>query len=198
MVKTITQLPEDYNQPINITLNDRDLDIVSRNVVMLLIALLVNNIDEAIDCVMHVWYSAFIRKSHLGILQQQVRPLIQSVCEKIKAKMPGNFLGKTWEFGHHSLRLILQKSSWEHVLNSLHVPEGLTTDRANQIRTAVTLAESRKDYRDRSRLFQAPSRRVAKNRFRADGMLLPFGTPRDDFQEPNPYVQIQIAPNSQL
>jgi hypothetical protein len=68
----------------------------------------------------------------------------------------------------------------------MNIPEGLTAERANQIRTAVTLAESRKDYRDRNLLFQSRSRRIAKNRFWGDGLLLPFGSRRDGFREPNP------------
>lgn len=68
----------------------------------------------------------------------------------------------------------------------MDIPTGLTMERANQIRTAVTLAKSRKDYRDRNLLFQAPSRRIAKNRYWGDGLLLPFGSPRLDFQQPNP------------
>lgn len=153
---------------------------------MLLIALVVDDVDEAVDCIIHVWYSVLLRKAHLDVLQQQICPLIENVCEKIKSKETGGFFGKTWTFGQRSLRLVLEKPSWDGVLSSLHVPEGLTVGRANQIRTAVTLAESRKDYADRNRLFQRPFYRIAKHRFREDGLLLPFGSPRSDFQEPNP------------
>lgn len=186
VTKTIAQLPSSYNQPVNVTMNDRDLDIVARNAIMLLIALVVDDINEAIDCIIHVWYSAFIRQSDLSILQQRVRPLIESVCEKIKSKTPSSLLGKTWTFGQCSLRLVLQKSSWDTVLSFTNIPEGLTAERAHQVRNAVTLAESRKDYRDRHFLFQSPSRRIAKSRFREDGLLLPFASQRHEFCEPNP------------
>jgi hypothetical protein len=186
VAKTIAQIPSSYNQSVDVTMNDRDLDIVARNAIMLLIALVVDNIDDAVDCIIHVWYSALIRKSDLNILQQRIRPLIESVCEKIKSKAPSSRLGKTWTFGQRSLRLVLEKSSWDSLLFSMNITEGLTAEQANQIRTAVTLAESRKDYRDRHLLFQSLSRRIAKNRFRGDGLLLPFGSRRYDFREPNP------------
>lgn len=186
VVKAIAQLPSSYNQSVEITMNDRDLDIVARNAIMLLVALVVDNIDEAIDCIIHIWYSALIRKSDLDILQQQIRPLIESVCEKIKSKAPSSLLGKTWTFGERSLRLVLEKSSWDSLLFFMDIPEGLTAERANQIRIALTLAESRKDYRDRHLIFQSPSHRIARNRFREDGLLLPFGSQRCDFREPNP------------
>lgn len=186
VVKTIALLPKSYNQPVGITMNDLDLDIVARNVIMLLIALTVDNIDEAADCIIHIWYSALIRKSDLDILQQRVRPLIEDVCEKIKSKLPSAILAKTWTFGQRSMRLVLKRSSWDNMLFYMSIPEGLTVQRANQIRIAVTLAESRKDYRDRHLLLQSRSHRIAKNRYWADGLLLPFGSPRYEFKEPNP------------
>lgn len=167
-------------------MNDHDLDIVARNAIMLLIALVFDDTNEAIDCILHVWYSALIRKSDLDVLQQRVRPLIEDVCEKISNKASGSCLAKTWTFGKRSLRLVLEKSSWDALLQATDIPEGLTAERANQIRTAVVLAESRKDYRDRNLVLQTPSHRVAKNRFWTDGLLLPFGSRRDEFKEPNP------------
>lgn len=167
-------------------MNDLDLDIVARNAIMLLIALVVDNTDEAVDCMIHIWYSALIRKSDFDILQQRIRPLVEAVCEKIKDKPPTSLLTKTWKFGQRSLTLVLTKSSWDSFLCSMDIPQRLTAELAQQIRRAVTLAEARKDYCDRHLLFQSPSHRIAKTRFRQDGLLLPFGSPRTDFRVPNP------------
>lgn len=63
----------------------------------------------------------------------------------------------------------------------------MTPRDAVQIRTAVTLAPERADYRDRWYYKEAsPSMRIAKERFREDGLLLPFGHPRAAFDVPNP------------
>ncbi|KAL2022832.1 hypothetical protein VTK56DRAFT_4363 [Thermocarpiscus australiensis] len=186
VVKTIAQLTDSYSGSVEVTMNDRDLDVVARNAIMLLVILVIGDIDEAVDCIVHVWYSALIRKSDLDILQRRIRPLIESVCEKTKGKAPSSLLAKVWTFGQRSLRLVLEKSSWDRLLSFLDVPAGLTMERAQQIRTAVTLAESRKDYRDRYLLFQSSSHRIAKQRFWEDGLLLPFGSRRNDFQVPNP------------
>lgn len=159
---------------------------MARNAILLLVALVVDDIDEAADCMAHIWYSVLIRESDLNILQKQIRPLIQSICEKVKSERPDSDWGKTWTFGRRSLRLVLAKSSWDSLLSYLDIPEGLTAERATQIRTAVTLAESRKDYRDRHLLLQKPPRRIAKSRFWEDGLLLPFGSRRHEFREPNP------------
>ncbi|KAF5234485.1 hypothetical protein FAUST_7573 [Fusarium austroamericanum] len=146
VVKTVVGLPSTYGQTINIVMNDRDLDVVARNAVMLLLALTAEGQDEVIDCIIH-----------------KVRPLLEEVCDKIKNRPPNTYLGKTWVFGHQSsLRLVLDKSSWEGLLALMDVPKGLTADKANNIRTAVTLADSR------------------------DGLLLPFGACRTEFRLPNP------------
>ncbi|CAF3612824.1 unnamed protein product [Fusarium graminearum] len=187
VVKTVVGLPSTYGQTINIVMNDRDLDVVARNAIMLLLALTAEGQDEVIDCIIHVWYSAFLRKSDVDIINQKVRPLLKEVCDKIKGQPPNTYLGKTWVFGHQrSLRLVLEKSSWEGLLALIDVPKGLTADKANIIRTAVTLADSRVDYRDRAYLFFPPAHRVARHRFREDGLLLPFGTCRTEFRLPNP------------
>ncbi|QYS97447.1 MYND-type zinc finger protein samB [Trichoderma simmonsii] len=186
VVKTIAQVPASYNKLIVVTINDDDLDVMARNVIILLIALVSDNIDEAVDCIIHVWYSALIRKSDLDMIQQKILPLVQDICEKVKDKDSHSLLGKTWRFGKRSLRLILQKSQWARLLTYMKTPEGLTAERASRIRTAVTLAESKKDTLDRHLAFQSPARRIAKHRFRQDGLLLPFGAPRHEFQEPNP------------
>ncbi|KAM0347333.1 hypothetical protein ACHAPU_004852 [Fusarium lateritium] len=186
VVKTIAQLPASYKQPIKITINDRDLDIVARNIIMLLVALTADAQDDTVDCMIHIWYSAFIRESDLQVLDKRVRPLVEAVCHQIKDKPTSSVLGKTWTFGQRSLRLVLEKGSWNRLLTFLEVPSKLTAENANKLRTAVTLANSRVDYRDRSFLFLPPSHRVARYRFRQDGLLLPFGASRSEFQHPNP------------
>ncbi|KAF5534428.1 hypothetical protein FPHYL_13431 [Fusarium phyllophilum] len=96
VVKTIAQLPPSGAQPIDITINDRDLNIVGRNAIILLIALTSDDDKQAVDCIIHMWYSSFIRKSDQVVLEQRIRPLIQAVCDKTKDKPANRILGKTW------------------------------------------------------------------------------------------------------
>ncbi|KAF5669175.1 hypothetical protein FCIRC_9338 [Fusarium circinatum] len=87
VVQTIAQLPQSYKQPINIILNDRDFDIVARNAIILLLALTTDNLDKAFDCIIHIWYSPSIRKSHIKLFNQRIQPLIQSICDKQSVKL---------------------------------------------------------------------------------------------------------------
>lgn len=173
---------------MGITINDRDLDITARNLILLLTALVAEDIDETVDCMIHVWYSALLRKSDLDLLQTKIRPLLENVYENIKSKGPMCVLGKTWTFGERSLRITLRKSSWDKLLSYLDIPEGLTSERAHQVRTANTMAKTRRDYVDRHLVCHSRPHRVAITQFRKDGILLPFGSSRQDFQVPNPYA----------
>ena len=186
VIKTVAGLPSTYNHSLDITLNDRDFDIVARNLILLLIALTVEQVDEAVDCILHLWYSALVRESDIDILQRHIRPLIEDVCGKIKDKTSGGLFGKTWTFRQRSLRVVLEKSSWVRLLSFVNKPMGLTAEQALKVRAATTLADSRRDYRDRYMCRLPPLRRIAFTKFRQDGLLLPFGHPRHEFREPNP------------
>ncbi|KAM0347291.1 hypothetical protein ACHAPU_004810 [Fusarium lateritium] len=188
VVKTIVELPESFDQVINLTINDRDLDVVARNAIILLIALTVEDQDEAIDCIIHIWYSAHIRQSDLDLLQKCVRPLIEKVCVDKKNQPPTKQIEANWIFGTCSVRLQLQKEAWDKVLLFTEARKGLTVGKADRIRRKNTLAKSRQDYRDRHMIFLSSSRRVAEQQFREDGILLPFSCQRAEFNIPNPTI----------
>ncbi|KAF5984263.1 hypothetical protein FCOIX_2766 [Fusarium coicis] len=175
-----------WDQPMDITINDRDLNIVGRTAIILLIALTSDDDTQAVDCIIHTWYSSFIRKSDQAIIEQRIRPLIKAVCDKTKGKPGNRMLGKTWVFGKRSLRLVLSKGAWDKLLSFVSVHDGLTMEIANQFRKAGTLAESQRDFLDRDYVLIPPSRRVARQRFREDGVLQPFGAGRSEFTIPNP------------
>ncbi|KAM0080378.1 hypothetical protein ACKRZS_007473 [Fusarium odoratissimum] len=102
-------------------MNDHEFDVVTRNVIILLLALTADDRDETVDCILHIWYSSFIRKSHVDILKQPIQPLIQSVCDKVKDKPARRILGKTWTFEKRSVRLVLEKEAWDKLLSFMDV-----------------------------------------------------------------------------
>lgn len=179
-------IPTAYDQSLNVHINDRDFDVVARNAIMLLVLLTAEDTAAAVECTIHIWYSAQIRETDMDLLRSSVLPLITDVCSKISSKAPGAVLGKTWIFGDRSLRLVLTKKEWSTLLDYFEVPEGLSSSQAQQIRTGVTLAKGRRDYRERRLSAQVPAHRGCINRFREDGILLPFGYSRDLFVAPNP------------
>ncbi|GCB19351.1 SET domain and MYND-type zinc finger protein 6 [Aspergillus awamori] len=185
-IQTIARLPGSYGRSLEVTINDNDFDVVARNIIMLLLLQGTGNGDAVVDCIIHLWYSAFVRESDMELLGRRVRPLIEDFCRKVKDATPGSLIPNTWKFGQRSLRVILDKESWSRLLTYFDVPTGLTVERARSIRTANTLAESRIAFRENYMSCLPPSHRIAFHKFREDGLLLPFGHPRHEFRVPNP------------
>ncbi|KAI1394162.1 uncharacterized protein F4822DRAFT_39208 [Hypoxylon trugodes] len=186
VVKTITSLPKGFRSPMSIYLNDRDGDVVGRNAIMLLLALAEDDSSVVVENIVHLWYSAFIPQSLYDILRGKIHDLVQDVCSKIAHKAPNAPMGKTWIFGSRSLRLVLTKKQWSDLLASLEVPAGLTTKKAQDIRRAITIAPQRVDHRERRYFAQTPGDRASAQKFREDGIVIPFGASRDPFTVPNP------------
>jgi hypothetical protein len=197
LIKTISELPKPFTRRIEITLNDREFYIVARNAILLLFSLTAPEVTSippddftSAEALIHLWYSASLPSEILHQLVSRVKPLFTDVCEQISSKGDEEIVGKTWNFSHHrSFRLALKKKYWFRLEALCEVPSDLTPEKAHHIRTAITLAPERQDYRDRWYFKDAtPSTRVSKQKFREDGLLLPFGHHRVGFDRPNPYV----------
>jgi hypothetical protein len=163
-----------------------DFDVTARNIIMLLVAAAVDDPDVASDCMLHLWYSASIRQQHLDIMRDVVRPLIEDVNKKIASRAPGSMQRKSWILGSITIQVVLEKEQWASLLSRLDLPDGMDAAKARRTRQAVTLATSRKDYRQRHMVTQLPAHRVCCQKYYEDGMLLPFGEALDDFNVPNP------------
>jgi hypothetical protein len=142
--------------------------------------------DVAATIMLHIWYSALIPAQTLNLLHAKVLPLIQEVCAKVQDKSPDSLQSKTWTNGTRSLRVVLQKRLWARLPAYLQVPDGLSANQAQSIMRSTTLAPERTDYLERALYSRPPSSRVCTVKFREDGLLLPFGSHRDEFDTPNP------------
>ncbi|KAA8576352.1 hypothetical protein EYC84_006485 [Monilinia fructicola] len=185
VVKSLIGLPTTYNGKCEVIINDRDFDIVARNVILLLIALVFDPMQAA-DIMIHIWYSAFIPGPILHQIQEQVLPLIEDICSKIQGRPEKSLQSKTWVFGTRSLSLILSKASWDLLPAFFKVPYGWSASQAQKVMTETTLSPLRRDYIDRAFYTRPPAWRVCATKFRTDGILLPFGQSRNDFNTPNP------------
>jgi hypothetical protein len=185
-VKTFAALPHSYDGTLSVTMNDHEPHTMARNVIMCLLAASVDSGEEASECILHVWYSAFIRQIDLDLIATHVLPLVQAVCEKIKDKSTGSLHAKTWRIKNCSLRLVLNKDAWELLLSCLTVHPEITLERAWVLRLAITNSFKHQDDRDPLAVRQSPAHRVSKQRFNEAGIILPFGHSRKTFVIPNP------------
>jgi hypothetical protein len=196
VIKTLRGLPESFNKHVEVTANDWEFDVVARNAVMLLFVFAsLNDMSSShasygsvAEALIHLWYSAFVPSTLVNSLKDQVGSLLQdSLTHTIEATYDG-MIRKTWTFSRSRvLAITLPKDRWPLVAEYLEVPAGLTEQSARKIRAAVVTSLERADYRDRWYFKDAtPSMRLAKRRFRSDGLMLPFGHPRTRFNVPNP------------
>jgi hypothetical protein len=167
---------------------------VARNAILLLFAFTSLDderpISEIAECLIHIWYSAFLPAGLLSSLKSRVSPLISAVCTEISNREPDDLHKHVWKFrSGSSFCLNLQKKEWHRLERSFNIPEGFGFEEAWKLRAATVMAPERADYRDRWYYKDATtSMRLAKHRFREDGLLLPFGHPRIGFDLPNPCV----------
>ncbi|PHH78624.1 hypothetical protein CDD83_3951 [Cordyceps sp. RAO-2017] len=186
VVETVAKLPGEYGRCVRVTVNDWDLDVVARNVLLLLVALGPDAAEAKVDCMIHVWYSALVRDADLALLRGRVRPLLEGVCARIRDKPPKRLVGKTWTLGRVRVRLVLERQAWDGLLAYLDVPAGLTAAGAREARASVLAAADRADLRHRKLMLLSSSHRIAAQRYLDDGLLLPFAAPRAAFRQPNP------------
>ncbi|KEY72821.1 hypothetical protein S7711_04410 [Stachybotrys chartarum IBT 7711] len=195
VVKTIVDLPTNVSQRVEVTINDREFAVVALNAIWLLLALTwqetapASNLKVA-ESLIHLWYSVFIPAELYAQLRDNIKPLITKVCVEFANEEPSVPLEKTWNFqSGRTLSLALTKGQWLKLEALLDMPETMSFERASSLRIAVTLAPERADFRDRWDFKEAtPFTRVAKQRYREDGLVLPFGHPRTGFDTPNPVV----------
>jgi hypothetical protein len=196
VIKTLRSLPESFRRHIDVTVNDWEFDVVARN--MITIFLVFASLDglssdpasygSAAEALIHVWYSAFITQTLHSSLQNKVGALLRNSCTHTTEVLHDNMVRKTWSFSRDKiLSITLRADQWPHIERFLDVPTGLTRESAQKIRAAVVMSSERADYRDRWNYKDAyPSMRLAKRKFRSDGLLLPFSHPGTEFNVPNP------------
>ncbi|ETN45854.1 uncharacterized protein HMPREF1541_00035 [Cyphellophora europaea CBS 101466] len=199
VVKTVEAVPTTFAGRVLSCINDQEFLVVARNVCLLLFALGMQHerqdpqpseMEDDAEALIHLWYSAFLPADVLSLFQTRVLPMIGDVCDRITSGEEESTLGQTWHFpSGATLKLVLMTNEWVALRDFLSNPPELSRKDAHRLRAAVYFAPEREDYRHRWYFNdETPFMRIAKQRFREDGLLLPFGHPRGTFTEPNPLL----------
>ena len=185
MLKSLAELLKYYIGRCKTVVNDREFDITARNFILLLTALHFDP-EEATPIMLHMWYSALIPKRIYRLIQEILLPLIQEVCVKTEGKPATSLQAETWTYGPRSIRLVLQKAMWDRLSSYFRVPDGRSVAQAQNVMVSTTLAPERKDYLHHALYKRLPPWRVCIMKFHKDGILLPFGSSRSEFDMHNP------------
>ncbi|KAL4995479.1 hypothetical protein BDV10DRAFT_196650 [Aspergillus recurvatus] len=142
--------------------------------------------EQASIVMLHLCYSAFLRKDLLESVQSVLIPFIQNLLTSGQEGPMGLLLRGTWTHNKATLTAALPRAVWERILSIFASPSRMSFDEAATLRRSVTMAKQRQDQREGSLFRLPPPWRLAQQRFREDGVLLPFGASRDGYNIPNP------------
>lgn len=177
VVTTINELPESYSGSIKIVLNDHNPMVVCRNLMILSILGIISDVEEAAEHALHLWYSVFQPISY----QTRILP---HICES-------DVFTKLNEMSAHltpstTLCTTLSSATVQFFLYQLRSP--LDPAFANTALNNIMNAPARVDYRDRYYEAISPSHRVAFEKWRSFGLVLPFGAPDAHMAIPNKWL----------
>ncbi|KAL8852427.1 MAG: hypothetical protein Q9221_002657 [Calogaya cf. arnoldii] len=169
-MSTINGLPKTYEGETTCLLNDKNLNVVARNVVMLLIAAQLPPV-EAAETILHVWYSARLTKD-LNL--------------KIKDRSDKILQSKRWTFRSAEVTVRLTKPQWKTALSIIDAKHDLS--KTEEERLKVVLAPHRLDCRERELHSLSGFSRLCSVRFRETGVLAPLASVLELFDSPNPLL----------
>jgi hypothetical protein len=186
IIVSLNSLPSTFTAPCNIVVNDYDMPVVLRNL-LLLLAFSSFPAAEAAEFGLHLWYSSKLPAA----AQSKLRETFKEKLEKIRVHMEKapqtpdtTLLSTTLSLGEKSkMHCILPRAYWKRLFQMLDFR--LTPDEATRKRHLVTMNPSRIDYRERHLYILPPGCRLSKLQYYEDGLLLPFGADRRGFTEPN-------------
>jgi len=170
VVQTINALPHDCSGHLQVLINDRCLHVVARNIAILLILGTVSDEKMAADIALHFWYSVFLPAEYsTNIMAIVVSFLLR---EDPQPQPLGPHSSMDCSFPSEMLPLF--RRFW-----SLSMADA--QNEYDRVRTA----SSRRDFRDRMYARLKPSHRLAFQKFRRFGIVLPFGALDAHFNVPN-------------
>jgi len=187
VITSINCLPDSYQLPCNVVINDPEMYIVLRNL-LLLFTLASFPVDDAAEMALHLWYSPKLPSNVVA----RLRPIFSDKLDKIFTRMsenpsspPHTLLEAKFELTEMaSVVALLPKLFWNKLKEMLDLK--MTPQHADMRRHSITLCNQRRDYRERHLCLLGPYHRVAKVKYYEDGLLVPFGgVDRSLFVEPN-------------
>lgn len=182
VVKTINSLPDDYAGKVDVSINDPNPLVACRNLTILLVLGSYPDEDAAVDLALHHWFSAFLPSDYHTIASTAARGFMDHVEKRSSSfRMPDTKSTIYLSIPPDSPIFRKTKEAMEHICGK-YIP---SREQAAAAHHRVRFAASRMDHRDRIMAQLKPSHRLAFQRFRQTGIVLPFGAQDSRFDTPN-------------
>jgi hypothetical protein len=190
VMTTIINIPEDYRGTCAVVINQPDIDLFTRNLLILLLTLCIGgpqHEEKALSnmrLALHLWYSASLTRDQHEEMKNIIHYHLTPFFDDLRKPCTGHSFFKF--HGHQaSMLLTLGKSDVEHIIAVVD-EKPLPFNVANIKRANVS-----KKFRlekDQMLLACPPAHRIVEEEYSRTGVLLPLGSNSDDFTIPNPYV----------
>lgn len=193
LIKSVIGLFEGYTGTFTSIVNDQDLLLVLRNVMVLIASMLLPR-KRAEFMLHHLWYSARLTHEMVDVISH-IRTLITAAKERSNDHREKTLCRSTWNFGPQQLSLNLHKDAWPLVLRMLS-PKHITSDIELGFKKPPVVTEERRrcvmltphllSHRE-FHLFDLPSsQRLSAHDMRENGILSPFESDVAAFTHANP------------
>lgn len=184
VISSVNAIPDTFEGPISVTINDFNPRVAARNLAMLL--LLLERGEEAAEAVLHLWYSVTVPRRHWEALAEIARDKAKGLAKHEE--------GGVWEVamrGSNScLKADLPGTVWKTLALQLEKGEQIDLDGVLGQRRRQLLEDPYwLGVRERYLHGLEPYHRVAWMHFRRFGLLLPLGeassSSHEHFDTPN-------------
>ncbi|KAK9419169.1 putative MYND-type zinc finger protein samB [Seiridium unicorne] len=208
VVKTVAELPDTFAAPLHIVINDEDEAVMSRNIMLLLLALSSNDPQATAEIALHFWYNNYWPDHCVKAFEEQVIPLLRNVLD-----MPGEASDLVdpvksqevlhrakihkWKFGESTLKASLTQLQG-FASYSIIMGDPLSIN-GSQLKSFSTHKPWNgegifQDEWDGTLISLPPSWRVAYKKFFEDKVVLPHGYPRTGSWQTNSSLSHPTGP----
>ncbi len=170
-------LPPDFCGDLKLVINDSAQEVVSRNLVLLLVLGMIPDENLAADIALHFWYSVFFPAEYGMRISAIVHKCLTTLVDKDTGSLSA-------PLGPRSSLSCTNVESITPFLARMLTP----TNDLEDYRTAYEWARQKPEKQDlRDRMYHGlrPSHRAAFHEYRRFGIVLPFGATDAHFDMPN-------------
>ena len=188
VLKIVLELPSSYSGRLTLVLNDHNEVIMGRTILILILLSLQDDTDDkAIDCAVHLWYSAFLTLDHVKFLRTRVMPVLEVLQLYLKHNGPD---GQIPTFGPGRVQVKVAAKSLDWTIRAVNN----TLDKVVASITRNSLVWARPDIVERFyfNIRNKLHRRCSVQRYRQTGVLAYSATSVEKFEIPNPSVSSPI------
>lgn len=183
VIATLNGLPEGYTTALTCVINAPGAANAAQTLLLLLIALSFPPPVGA-EIMLHVWYSASLTPTMMAQMNEKILPYFTAGRNAGIDQDTKKLVKQTFTLGTSSIAVVIENDRWLYMCTMLSFD--LSPEQRDISRKEKMLKDDYLDARERHYFNLSPPQRVSAQNFCNTRILLPFGTPINDFTKANP------------